>query len=45
MLTAVKALNQPPTNGNNTDFSRVRAFCLNGWSGRFRQTVLLGPRL
>lgn len=40
LLHVLDHLHLQPQSARNTDFSRVRAWCLNGWSRFYRQTML-----
>ncbi|CDF36541.1 unnamed protein product [Chondrus crispus] len=41
LRNAVDMVNKMPSNTMDTDFSRVRAWCLDGLMQRFRQTIML----
>ncbi|XP_053670111.1 U3 small nucleolar RNA-associated protein 25 homolog [Anopheles nili] len=41
VLHVMEHLHQQPSSTEHTEFSRVREWCLNGWSKFYRQTVVL----
>lgn len=41
VLHVLDHMHLQPQSARNTDFSRVRSWCLNGWSRFYRQTLLL----
>lgn len=41
LLHVMDHLHLQPQSARNTDFSRVRSWCLNGWTRFYRQTLLL----
>lgn len=41
VMDVTRSVNLPPKRDHNTDFSRVREWCLEGQAPRFRQTIVL----